>query len=50
MKYRNLKTGAVINISSELIDRDWERIDVPGPISETEETAPAKKAARGKKK
>lgn len=49
MKYRHIKTGAVIDINSELIDMDWERVDVPGPVV-VEETAPVKKTARGKKK
>lgn len=43
MKYRHIKTGAVIDISSTLIDKDWEPFSAPGPAPK-ETTAPARKA------
>lgn len=53
MKYRHIKTGAVIDIRSELKDRDWEPLAAPAPTAPKEPVkaavAPAQKSAAAKK-
>lgn len=34
MKYRNVKTGAVIDVKSEISGGNWERIDGKAPAKE----------------
>lgn len=47
MKYRNIKNGAVIDISSKLTDKNWELV---APISVVkEETAPKKSVKKTKR-
>lgn len=40
MKYRNIKNGAVIDISCILTDEDWEALEPskPHPVEEPQET------------
>jgi len=50
MKYRNLKTGAVIDVVSKVSGTEWEPIGVPAPkpadaISEDKNRKRKKKAA-----
>lgn len=51
MKYRHIKTGAVIDINCELRDKEWEAVEVPAPAAPAPvQEAPApKKTARKKK-
>jgi hypothetical protein len=41
MRYRNVKTGAVIEIASELKGEDWEAIK-PAPVKDAPKPAPKK--------
>ena len=57
MRFRNKKTGVIIDVPSELTGKNWEKIDggaKPAVISqaepETNDTEPVKKPARRKKK
>ena len=53
MKYRNIKNGAVIDISCILTDVDWEALEPsePQPVEESQEEAEPKKPQKktGKK-
>lgn len=53
MKYRNIKNGAVIDISCILNDVDWEALEPsePQPVEEPQEEAEPKKPQKktGKK-
>lgn len=53
MKYRNIKNGAVIDISCILTDEDWEALEPsePQPVEEPQEEAEPKKPQKktGKK-
>ncbi len=49
MKYKNIKTGAVIDISSELTDSSWELIKAPVESVKEEKSAPKKKSVKVKK-
>lgn len=42
MKYRNIKTGAVIEIASELKGADWEPVKAES-VKDTQKSAPIKK-------
>ena len=45
MKYRNKRTGAIIDVKSRIFGRDWERLE------ETKKVSPARRSsgkARGK--
>lgn len=54
MKYRNVKTGAVIDVKSEISGGNWERIDGKAPAQEPsvspapekEEVKPVKKTRK----
>lgn len=54
MKYRNVKTGAVIDVKSEISGGNWERIDGKAPAKEPsvsptpekEEVKPVKKTRK----
>ena len=54
MKYRNVKTGAVIDVKSEISGGNWERIDGKAPAKEpsvssapeAEEGKPVKKTRK----
>lgn len=56
MKYRNTKSGAIIDVPS-VLGGNWERIDggksekasAVSPVTEEEEVKPAKKTRRTKK-
>lgn len=58
MKYRNKKTGVVIDVPSALSGSNWEKIDGKAPAKEPsvsipaveEEEKPAKKTTTRKKK
>lgn len=57
VRFRNKKTGAVIDVPSEINGANWEKIDggaKPAVISqvepETDDAEPVKKPARRKKK
>lgn len=45
MKYRNVKTGAVIDIASELKGKDWEPIKEK-PVKDDPKPAPKKGKAK----
>ena len=47
MQYRNTKTGAVVEVHSE-IKGNWERIDAPSPDTTTKTTKTAKKPTKKK--
>ena len=47
MKYRNVKTGAVIDINSELKGKNWEPVTTE-PVKTVPKKAPSKKGARKK--
>jgi len=53
MKYRNIKNGAVIDISCILTDEDWKALEPsePQPVEEPQEEAEPKKPQKktGKK-
>jgi len=52
MKYRNIKTGAVIDVSNDFKTDLWEPVEILAPISvESEDTndAPVKKKRVAKK-
>lgn len=52
MKYQNKRTGAVIDITSELKDKDWEPLSAPDQSLNQKDTASEKKqrpAAKRKK-
>lgn len=38
MRYKNLKTGAIIDVKSEIIGEDWEPLGAPGQIREEDKT------------
>ncbi|WP_154502537.1 hypothetical protein [Stecheria intestinalis] len=46
MKYRNIKSGNVIDIPSVLIDRDWEAVSDKQPLISSNVTEKKKKAVR----
>ena len=48
MQYRNTKTGAVVEVHSE-VKGNWERIDVPSPDTTTKTTKTATKKPTKKK-
>lgn len=41
MKYRNIKTGIVIDVPSELSGTNWEKISTKAPIKEPSVDVPA---------
>ena len=45
MKYRNIKTGAVIDINSELKGEDWEPV-----VAKSVKTVPKKSSGQKRKK
>ena len=45
MKYRNIKTGAVIEIASELKGEDWETVKAES-VKDTPKSAPKKGKAK----
>lgn len=58
MRYRNIKTGQIIDVPSSVSGKNWERVNdkapekepvVSAPIAEEEEVKPAKKTTRTKK-
>lgn len=57
MKYRNIKTGQIIDVPSEVGGKNWEKIGGKAPVKEPavdtpaveEEIKPAKKSKRTKK-
>lgn len=57
MKYRNIKTGQMIDVPSEVGGKNWEKIGGKAPVKEPavdtpaveEEIKPAKKTKRAKK-
>lgn len=57
MKYRNIKTGQIIDVPSEVGGKNWEKIGGKAPVKEPavdtpaveEEIKPAKKSKRVKK-
>ncbi len=57
MKYRNIKTGQIIDVPSEVGGKNWEKIGGKAPVKEPavdtpaveEEIKPAKKTKRAKK-
>ncbi len=51
MKYRNIKTGAVIDITSKLTDKSWELVNAPmDSVNKEENEAPKKKSVKVDKK
>lgn len=58
MKYRNIKTGQIIDVPSEISGKNWEKIGGKAPAKEPvvdapaveEEIKPAKKTTRKSKK
>ena len=58
MKYRNIKTGQIIDVPSEISGKNWEKIGGKAPAKEPvvdapaveEEIDPAKKTTRKSKK
>jgi hypothetical protein len=40
MRYRNVKTGAVIDVKSEISGGNWERIDGKAPAKEPSVSSP----------
>lgn len=58
MKYRNIKTGQIIDVPSEISGKNWEKIGGKAPVVEPavdspaveEEIKPAKKTSRRSKK
>lgn len=47
MKYKNIKTGAVIDIASKLVDKSWELVEAPIDSAVKEENeAPKKKSVK----
>lgn len=58
MKYRNIKTGQIIDVPSEIGGKNWEKIDGKAPAKEPivdfpaveEEIKPAKKTTKRSKK
>ncbi len=50
MLYRNVRTGAVVEVSSE-VSGEWEKVEQPSPVSsEPVKKAETKKAPAKKKK
>ena len=57
MKYRNIKTGQIIDVPSAISGKNWEKIGGKAPVKEPavdtpaveEEIKPAKKSKRAKK-
>lgn len=57
MKYRNIKTGQIIDVPSEISGKNWEKIGGKAPVKAPavdtpaveEEIKPAKKTKRAKK-
>ncbi len=47
MKYKNIKTGAVIDVTSELSGEDWRAVE-PAGTPENQKVAPAQPRKRGK--
>ncbi len=41
MKYRNIKTGQIIDVSSEISGKNWEKVGGKAPIVEPSAEAPA---------
>ena len=51
MKYRNIKTGAIIDVNAEVSGEDWEALNSSSPaISDSDEPVESKKAPKGKRK
>lgn len=58
MKYRNIKTGQIIDVPSEVSGKNWEKVGGKAPAKEPvvdapaveEEIKPAKKTTRKSKK
>lgn len=50
MKYRNVKTGAIIEVASKIEGRDWEALKPPVSEPATGENRPSKKGGRRKGK
>lgn len=52
MQYKNIKTGAVIDITSKLADKSWELVVAPTDLSVSleENEAPKKKSVKVDKK
>ncbi len=58
MKYRNIKTGQIIDVPSEIGGKNWEKVGGKAPAKEPvvdapaveEEIKPAKKTTRKSKK
>lgn len=48
MKYKNIKTGAVIDITSKLTDKNWELVEAPKE-SVIKEEAPKKSVKKTKR-
>lgn len=46
MKYRNIKNGAIIDISSKLTDKNWEKIPNSTVVKEEAPKKPVKKIKR----
>lgn len=44
MKYRNIKTGAVINVSGEVSGADW--VELPSGSADTKKAEPEKKEGK----
>lgn len=50
MKYRNVKTGAIIEVTSNIEGKDWEALNPPSPKPVTGENRLPKKGSRRKGK
>lgn len=48
MRYKNLKTGAIIDVKSEIDGKEWEPLGAPVQIRETDKTEKAEEAPEPK--
>jgi len=48
MKYRNKKTGAIINVNSVINGENWEKVETSSPSVDTESEEKPKKKKKAK--
>lgn len=48
MRYKNLKTGAIIDVKSEIIGKDWEPLCAPVRVREEDKAGKTKETSESK--